>query len=585
LFEDSTDISATGTKAIIQTQAILEQKLGLTLGEWFGFVYLAQKHTHAMVDGRPAEKKEYLSRVFGLDVIDNHDKNLKVYMSDLSEAKSKSDALLEREVELKKLLRTVPTQSSTSLDLVVDDLRKQLVNAKVELSKSKQSRKRKVVAERLHKLGILQGTESYGPNTSSTLEKLRLSVKSELAEAQKNYELQKQIDKLKSKIPDDPLDEAKLKHKLDGIHKQLSELRAFAKGVSQLRELDNQLTLLKSTQDKAGKYDSDKAAEYEKSLKKLEDKISVLKASVSALEKFQAGGDTCPSCLQTVPESHVKQIKTTLATSKSELVTLTKDHKKIKELIEDLEELQELKGKISNCRNKRQEALDNIPFDVTPDKIPTDAELSKTIESFELKAESLQAKVILASKQAEWKKELDSAPKVKSINLDDIATLEKKLEALTDAKAFSWERSNDNFKSVKKECRELSRRYRKAVKRQLRIKTAASERERIQTEIHELKKQLSSLQKQTDSYNLASTIRLGLKDLKLVRLREATGILTDILPAYVAALFPGKNIKVKVDKRKGDSFDLLVEKGGKIIPLHSLSGGQLKRRSTYCNSW
>jgi DNA repair exonuclease SbcCD ATPase subunit len=68
LFRDDLDISA---HKDTDTQRLIKETLGWTLEEWYGYVYLAQKSTHVLIEGTPAERQTYLSALFNLKPLDN----------------------------------------------------------------------------------------------------------------------------------------------------------------------------------------------------------------------------------------------------------------------------------------------------------------------------------------------------------------------------------------------------------------------------------------------------------------------------------------------------------------------------------
>ena len=67
LFRDGQDISMHKDP---DTQNLIKQTLGWTIEEWFGYVYLAQKSTHALIEGTRSERQTYLSALFNLKPLD-----------------------------------------------------------------------------------------------------------------------------------------------------------------------------------------------------------------------------------------------------------------------------------------------------------------------------------------------------------------------------------------------------------------------------------------------------------------------------------------------------------------------------------
>jgi DNA repair exonuclease SbcCD ATPase subunit len=67
LFRDGQDISMHRDP---DTQKLIRQTLGWSLEEWYGYVYLAQKSTHTLIEGTRSERQTYLSALFNLTPLD-----------------------------------------------------------------------------------------------------------------------------------------------------------------------------------------------------------------------------------------------------------------------------------------------------------------------------------------------------------------------------------------------------------------------------------------------------------------------------------------------------------------------------------
>jgi DNA repair exonuclease SbcCD ATPase subunit len=67
LFRDGIDISLHKDP---DTQKLIRQTLGWTLEEWYGYVYLAQSSTHALINGTRSERQTYLTALFNLMALD-----------------------------------------------------------------------------------------------------------------------------------------------------------------------------------------------------------------------------------------------------------------------------------------------------------------------------------------------------------------------------------------------------------------------------------------------------------------------------------------------------------------------------------
>lgn len=567
-FQDGNDISCQGTRAIPDTQHLIEATLGLTPGEWFGFVYLAQAHTHAMITGKPSEKREYLSRVFSLDVVDDYDKKLKVHLDGLVDKITRLKVLSERRGELKtELTRLNSAQHAADLDERVKRTQRSLREAETQVANAKAAARRQNAVQQLSSFGL----DPTGPGFGLiVLDNERKAAKQQLAEytqAKEDYERRLALTK---RLKDDLPDEKTAKSKLEDYSDLLTKLTEASRLQPKLASLDAKIQKLNKPEDP--KTERDRIKSKLDKLTTRRDSIHVrLSVLTEDLKKLQAldGQANCPLCLQSLDDNKTKHL---LHEKVEERRAASVSHQDIvKRLKECHERFEELEAYITLSKEKAdiQKQLDGV--NVKEDS--TDA-----LRRVRVKQAALQDTLGDVKVQLQIQKDLEKIPEPKHVPTnEEINELKTRVEILTEAKAHDWDTPTVELKAAKvtrkKTQKKLDRLLAERAERD-QHKTRVSE---VSAELLETKRELNKLEETATSHRVASTMRLALKDLKSLRLHEATRVLTSILPGYVSAMFPGKNVQVKVDDRKADAFDILFEKGGKIIPLDSLSGGQGKK--------
>jgi len=566
LTENGTPIHAEGTQAIKQTQQRVEARVGLSLGEWYGFVYLAQNSTHAMVAGTPAEKKRYLSRVFGVDVLDAYDKNLAVFLSGQKDTTNRLSETLDRIEALEKEEREQKAPTKEELASLRDrrtELQDRLDTLSAELAQQAQLHKRESLLPKLSSHGYtLQGWSAEklakeASDVKANVDRLQNSVRTEERRAELKAQLPKDAQR-----PDLPALEKALR-KAKSRLQEIKDQRTAYERWKQLQQERTQLSSLDSETLQA--VDPDRS--YREELSKLDGERAVLRQQLSVLQRLD-GKATCEACLSPIDAKHT--------------------HASVEE---KETRLRKIEGKRSSLQAKEQEQLalrDQAKLYTGWKKRSASAKAVDRVSSSDVSAaeSSLEAAEKEHRKAADlmrvWEA-LDRLPSAPSSSLDDLkrdAKLEEETyDLLREAKAYDWTLKLADVQELTEQQKKLQR---KLLKAQDELTTAKLRKEQARTraeEISDLKRKAEVLQADTHRTEVAEVLRVSLQDVKLARLREATRILTTVLPGYISAFFRGGHIKLHIDESREDKLDLLFEKGGKIINLRSISGGQAKRLS------
>lgn len=116
LFRETQDISKHKDP---DTRELIQQTLGWTLEEWYGYVYLAQSTTHALINGTRSTRQNYLSALFNLQPLDKLSAVFKAKAVDLQD---QIDLLEKDKQELQIKTQMMGTVSREELQKNLQDL-------------------------------------------------------------------------------------------------------------------------------------------------------------------------------------------------------------------------------------------------------------------------------------------------------------------------------------------------------------------------------------------------------------------------------------------------------------------------------
>lgn len=568
LIENGTPIHAEGTKAIAQTQRRVEARVGLSLGEWFGFVYLAQNATHAMVSGTPAEKKRYLTRVFGVDVLDAYDRNISVFLS----SQKQTQQMLEEAVAAKAALKTelaenpqVPDEEIRALKDRRKSLQRRVDEAAALLAAVKQTRDRDANKPTLEKHGLLTAVEGKDDAAiKALLVKDREALKALDAQAEKTERRVALLAKMPADTEIQPKEAiALLEKRAHAAREKLNELQTQRSAYDRWKQYQEDRQAI-SPLDDATLEAVDPSKSYRSRLEKLDAERAVLRNELKTLQAV-GGRSTCPECLQDVSESHVRELrerkKPKLAALEAERAILAAKHAKQEALEEAAKRYRVWKSRSV----PKAERVSSSDIQTAQDKLKVAEVVLENSRKVVHLSEELEQLGPEESRKAVAEREADQAK------------LKQRIDLLSEVRKFDWTVPTQSSKQIEKQQKKL---HRKLARAQHDLTTAEHQntlyRERIE-KLKEARSRVTKLEGQTQRTRHAEVLRVALADVKHARLKEATRVLTSVLPGYVSEFFPSKQVAIHIDESKPDKLDLLFEKGGKLIPLDDISGGQAKR--------
>lgn len=551
-------------------QRAVSKLIGLSPNEYLGRVYLSQRHTHMMIDGTPAQKKEYLSRCFGWDTLDVIVKETTKRLNSIPLPDERHlKAILEGVEQDLQALGNLPDLES-QLDLHAkkqSELQLKLVELKVELAGQETARETeeerkgwaKVVASKFS----LELELSSLKETLQKKKKLLLSMKEALANAKKRVSLESRLsdEGATEDLPEDS------ESRLETISRKLSRLERDLPGAERKDRLHKQLQQLPDVEEDIETTQA-RATKWKLKLEAVQEPMFAAQAELRKLKDVV--GDVCYTCLRPI-NSHEKN--------------------------EMLREREETLSNLGPLAQKAQEALDYYSSNLTTLTKRADllaqvrglpeesvSSLQENIDSLrneQTRIQKLSAKIARIQSLREQLKEL---PELDG-HVEDLEALlasqEAKTELLEDA--YQWvlkngdtkfdvhalQRTQGSVKSYSGQLEDLNQKLLSAQEKLTKYKT-------LQKQKDDLNKSLNTASAEKTRHRVLRYLTVTIDELKRLSLRESTQLLSNVLPLYLNQLFPDGSIQLGVTD-DSDGFDLMFNKGGKSIPLTLISGGQAKR--------
>lgn len=552
-----------------EAQKLVSSLTGLSWNEYLGRVYLSQRHTHMMIDGTPAQKREYLSRCFGWDTLDVMVKETTKRLNGIP---------LPDETHLRSLLEGVE-QDLTALGdegVLQDDLdglaKKQsdiqtrLVDLKVELSKQEAAKAADEDRRRWAKtLSSKFELDLDLDQVKAAVKKRRKTVSStqeSLASAKKRASVEAKL-QAEGDLPEFSED---VESKLESISKKLSRMERDLPGVERRERLSKQLKGLAADDDSLESLES-RTEKWKGKLAEIQSKLSAVKSEVT---KLRGVGDVCYTCLRPI-SAHEKE---------EMLQEREADLAKLRELVSKAQEALDHYSERFSALQKRTDLLSQL------EGLPEgkSEELQETIDALRKEQTKIQRLSAQMGRVQALREQLADLPETDG-SLSDLEALlerqESKLEVLEEA--YQWllqhgdlqfdphalQRATGAVNSYSLQLEELNAKLLTTQEKLTRFRSLKKQRE-------DINKSLNSNSADKQRHRVLRYLTVTIEELKKMSLRESTQLLSNVLPLYLDQLFPDGSIKLGVTD-DSDGFDLMFNKGGKSIPLTLISGGQAKR--------
>lgn len=566
-------VDETPTTGFDNVQKCVSKILGFTPEEFYGQVYLSQHYTHALVHGTPSEKSKYLSLYFGLDSIDlllNTSKKRvesivipnERELIDLQDSINQQLADLEEEASLRGKLDAIDIKRKAEQARLID-VRFVVENQNKAKLVEEQSR---VWQGKLAKEGItftvdeLKAEEASALSLFETyknelgrltnLEKVELELATLGIEGEASYQdirkdIEAQEDIIQTKI-----DEAGKLEKRRNLEANLSKLPQSEK--------DWRTLVLELGQKET------EARVYQKTL-------NTLKVE---LEKLSFAGSDCPTCLRPIPQEEHQGLIATREHKHRELKPVV-DH-----LLEEIEQLRVL-GDAKEKQLTLEADLESLPYgdlEATKGELQNAKVMRSKLQAF---ADQLVKSSALQDRALRLRQEDPKLCKTQEEIRVVLAGLRERLELIKTSK--DWLLSNGQIKfdmvTLGLAVEELAIREENLsnlIEESIRLNRAITVRKQLDKQFADINAILSRNNIEKNRKRILEVINVTVNNIKKQKLKQATDVLSSILPYYIKQLFPQGNVRV-CSTEDSSEFDLFLDKGDQRISLHAASGGQAKR--------
>jgi DNA repair exonuclease SbcCD ATPase subunit len=557
-------------KGISAAQKQLAELTGFTWNEFQGKVYLSQKYTHTMLEGTPSEKKDYLSRHFGLHTLDaliaETTKRLNaIPLPDESHIRGLLDHV---ENELKALGDVPSVQAALEQERESSNkTQKRILSVKLKLQEQAEAARiaeeRSAIEKRCKRHGAALEAEALKAKVVHVRRELS-AVERKLATLQERAKLEAKLaaagaDSATSSYEEISAEVEKAERLLDKFQSQLPRLEQRAKYEKQLKGLEP----IDSSIDDVK---AELLARKEK-LAELDGSVRLLQSEISKLSKLD---DTCPTCMRPI-SSHEKE----------ELIAERKDrHAKLSGKVSKLQELVEYLATQVETETKRLALISELE-----DLPEGDAdEVRERIASLKVKRRDLAELASNLVKLTALQDRLRELPVVAE-TAEELSPLKEQYAAAVEdiEECYDWVLRNGEieydpyeYQRSKELLISLEQRLQATNNEILRLQDVVSRHELLNRQKSDYESILNKSSREKTRHRALHYVTITLKELKKIGLRESTELLTQVLPVYLKQLYPSGGITLGVSD-SGDGINLVFQKGGQSIGLKSISGGQAKR--------
>lgn len=310
----------------------MEKILGVSRDVFLNAAYIKQGEIARLLEARPAERKELISKLLGIDALEKIWESLRTPIKVLEEKLERLREEAGRRLELEEKLREVSSSLSESeklrgeRKLRLEKLEEKLKEIEDELRRLDEERSRaEGLKEAISKLERLIDGRREGLNSARRELELveeaekRVSGLKEVVEEKKR--LESEVEEIRRKISE--LKSVKgrkemLKSRVEEISEEISSLRSFIK--ESLETLEGCLQLEKVSEEEFSEKLSAAIEENRRIREELRDRIRRLDEELGGLrgrrrtllghlEELEAGGSLCPLCRRPMSSEHRERVR------------------------------------------------------------------------------------------------------------------------------------------------------------------------------------------------------------------------------------------------------------------------------------
>jgi DNA repair exonuclease SbcCD ATPase subunit len=562
---------------------------------FFNTAYLTQSHTHVLLHGKEAERRQRLTAMFGLDVYDQFSDQLrqleKVSEGDLQyleqaisrtgEVKRQLADLGDLDTLRSRLKKVVAKLEDSKHNLAassqeLDGLQEQLASVRLRANleqdrtvawdKAKSLHKLFTNADQIRSKGARRCQRSYEKLTSAkaqlesrlTAAKERGVLESQLVNLDEDLELAGDLDQVEA----DLLDAKTRLHHLNTIELPSAEKR---------HELGQQLAKLSSGGGDLTKVRDEhtdlvhKAQELEQEIRK-------------STKRLESG--ICSECKRPLDltDTEVEQLRAGVKTLRSDLKLIRTQQYAKQNLLESLErrhELQQALDAIKTTRSVEEVDKEIAALLKTERKLSRLAELAKQRGVIEAKLSSLP--VLTAEETpkrlAQLGEQLDSL-RTQARAMTRIADLNRKIRRLPTGDHQELERA---VKRLRANVRVLTSQIGRRSKKVADLENKRGTAETLQAEYKTLRRKAKEGTQIRERLACLNALRqaFGPKGIKQHRFHAILSDATEnTIPAYSQLLWPNKQISLELEDDDGIKFYLKREGQKQLVQSNVLSGGE-----------
>ncbi len=466
----------------------LEKILGLSREIFLNAAYVRQGEVARLLEARPAERKEIISKLLGIESLEKIWEGLRAPIKVLEERMEGLRREVKRKADLEKDLQETRAEFSEAQEKLrlikggLEDLEARHNETEEEFRKMEENRKRlEGLREAVSKIETLLSTRRKELEGFRRDLELVKEAEKELSELEKIEEerraIESEVEELRNRISEFKLIETRrgmLGKRIEEVYSELRSLRSLITGhmkkveeltgVKEVRE-NELISLLQSTLSNYQKKQEELKQRFQRILEEMGEVQGRRRVLMSNLEELESGGRICPLCKRIMGEKHREKV------------------------------LEEVRGELEDYERKVK------VLEVEKDEIEVDLE---RIEENLMKLKSLEAereKLEKELKELRESKRMDALEEELNLKLKKLKELEDKIMKLEREKGVleklgskrMVERRIDRLSS---EISELENKRRWMIERMRRIAYSEKEYERLRDELKKLSNGIGKLREE-----------------------------------------------------------------------------------------
>lgn len=548
-------------------ERFITECVGFTPRDFYGWVYVTQKFNNVMVNGTPTEKRQYISAYFGLDSLDTlvscTTKRINgIQLPDESHLKELRDSITEdlKNYNIEKL--KTDTQEA---EQVQKTTQQRLITVCSLLDKQQEAK------------NLVQQREQYEDSLAiynlsfrENLEKIIETDTTQLSSYAKQRTDKTERDRLEQELAtlgaSPNLSYDVVRAELDQIDQVKVQAEQTLNQVIQRNNLENKLNEVPKwniTQEQI-------TTEIQKLQTQLVDPQKQAIVKQSEIEQLRRVSGVCYTCLRPLSdaerdnmiaerEQQLASLKSTVSEIQTQLNSYTEVAQQIESRLQLVASMEGLPtGDVTLITNqiqeliKRREDLSRVIQQIVKiteitGKLQQLVQTVYTIEQLVALEHELSERIRIIKQANNWFLRHGSV----IFDINEMARLQSEQNNLNaeyqnlTTQIAQWKEQQINYLNLQKQLDDVTR-----------ILSA------------------SSVEK--NRARVLDIVHVVLKDVRKMKLRESAELLTQVLPANIRQLYPGKDVGIEVTDKEGE-LDLFFRKGRILVPMQSLSGGQSKR--------